>query len=355
MPYSVFHPFPLDSRILWDTAEEDETYSLYQMFEPGFSSTPESQGPAPFEPPAEDFRSLHGAWSRLVLKQIRQLASPVQYRIQNRFQIEVTSPLGGGIVPGRPPPALPGTLHALWPPASIKGSETPQRRRPPSSSATPAAPFPAADRHRFPPPSSRAQPGHSSGNPLPAAPAPPVAAIRPVPRSPPAASASQEEPQQQTSIFSPVTAEELAELSPTPAPEFTLEEERSPNGVQPVPVAKATHPTQAKPTAAFGPPPRRRHGDGRPQRPNAGSPSISRCRAYGATSTCPPTHPKNSRRMLALKQNRSGADSWRTPVVAARAHWAQGSPIVFTGSPALCTPRQRSLWQTTQPTCPSAI
>ncbi|CAH0387714.1 unnamed protein product [Bemisia tabaci] len=64
-----------------------------------------------------------------------------------------------------------------------------------------------------------------SGNPLPAAPDHPTAAIRPVLRSQPVASTSPEEPQQQTSILSPVTAEELAEPPPTSTPEFTLEEE----------------------------------------------------------------------------------------------------------------------------------
>ncbi|CAH0393421.1 unnamed protein product [Bemisia tabaci] len=130
-----------------------------------------------------------------------------------------TSPLGGGIVPGRPPPALPGT-----PPRPLADGQHQEFRdipEAPTAQRTPRHPGSAVSR----PPSSQAQPGYSSGDPRPAAPALPIAAIRPVPRSSPAASATQEEPHQQTSIFSPVTAEELAEHSPTPEPEFTMEEE----------------------------------------------------------------------------------------------------------------------------------
>nr|XP_018907121.1 PREDICTED: uncharacterized protein LOC109037081 [Bemisia tabaci] len=92
-------------------AEEDETFSLYEIFEPGFSSTPKSQGLAPFEPPAE------------------------------------------GTVPGRPPPALPGTPPRPLAAGQHQGirdaPETPtaQLKRHPSSAVSRRRPPPFPGRH----------------------------------------------------------------------------------------------------------------------------------------------------------------------------------------------------------------
>nr|XP_018912126.1 PREDICTED: extensin-like [Bemisia tabaci] len=240
----------------------------------------------------------------------------------------------------------PNTRSSRHPSAPSGRRPASRIQRHPRGADRPAHSAPSRQR-RFPPPtatvsrppSSQAQPGYSSGDPRPAAPSPPIAAIRPVPRSSPAASATQEEPHQQTSIFSPVTAEELAEHSPTPAPEFTMEEEDPLLGFNLFQSPRPPTPPRPNPQPHLA---HRQEEDMEMVDLTAPTPAPHPSPDAVPAVPLPPARPHT--RMV---RDVATQTSRRTFGVASRTYKAQGSPIICTGSPPLCTPRQRSLRHTT--------